>query len=244
MRKNMRRKVYTVIELADEGNKISYLYDLIMMVSIVASIVPLAFKETYAVFRWIEYITVGVFVIDYLLRLWTADLKLQKGALSYVLYPFTPMAVIDLLAILPSVSFFTGGLRLLKLFRLLRTLKILRALKFLRYSSSFYVILNVFRKQKRLLSAVATMAVTYILISALVIYNVEPESFHSFFEAVYWATISLTTVGYGDIYPVSTIGRMVTMVSSVFGVAVVALPSGVITAGYLNELSREKCDRD
>ena len=240
----MRRKVYTVIELADEGNKISYLYDLIMMVSIVASIVPLAFQETYAVFRWIEYITVGVFVIDYLLRLWTADLKLQKGALSYVLYPFTPMAVIDLLAILPSVSFFTGGLRLLKLFRLLRTLKILRALKFLRYSSSFYVILNVFRKQKRLLSAVATMAVTYILISALVIYNVEPESFHSFFEAVYWATISLTTVGYGDIYPVSTIGRMVTMVSAVFGVAVVALPSGVITAGYLNELSREKCDRD
>ena len=240
----MRKKIYTVIELADEGNKISYLYDLIMMISIIASIVPLAFKETYAVFQWIEYITLGVFVIDYLLRLWTADIKLQKGALSYVLYPFTPMAVIDLLAILPSVSFFTGGLRLLKLFRLLRTLKILRALKFLRYSSSFYVILNVFRKQKRLLSAVATMAVTYILISALVIYNVEPESFHSFFEAVYWATISLTTVGYGDIYPVSTIGRMVTMVSSVFGVAVVALPSGVITAGYLSELSREKCDRD
>lgn len=240
----MRKKIYTVIELADEGNKISYLYDLIMMISIVASIVPLAFKETYAVFQWIEYITLGVFVIDYLLRLWTADIKLQKGALSYIIYPFTPMAVIDLLAILPSVSFFTGGLRLLKLFRLLRTLKILRALKFLRYSSSFYVILNVFRKQKRLLSAVATMAVTYILISALVIYNVEPESFRSFFEAVYWATISLTTVGYGDIYPVSTIGRMVTMVSSVFGVAVVALPSGVITAGYLSELSREKCDRD
>ena len=88
------------------------------------------------------------------------------------------------------------------------------------------------------------MAVTYILISALVIYNVEPESFHSFFEAVYWATISLTTVGYGDIYPVSTIGRMVTMVSSVFGVAVVALPSGVITAGYLSELSRENANRD
>ncbi|MBR6525575.1 MAG: ion transporter [Clostridia bacterium] len=240
----MRKKIYTVIELADEGNKISYLYDLIMMISIVASIVPLAFKETYAVFQWIEYITLGVFVIDYLLRLWTADIKLQKGALSYIIYPFTPMAVIDLLAILPSVSFFTGGLRLLKLFRLLRTLKILRALKFLRYSSSFYVILNVFRKQKRLLSAVATMAVTYIFISALVIYNVEPESFHSFFEAVYWATISLTTVGYGDIYPVTTIGRMVTMVSSVFGVAVVALPSGVITAGYLSELSREKCDRD
>ena len=84
------------------------------------------------------------------------------------------------------------------------------------------------------------MAVAYILISALVIYNVEPQSFNTFFDAVYWATISLTTVGYGDIYPVTTIGRIVTMFSSVFGIAIIALPSGVITAGYLAEINNEK----
>ena len=84
------------------------------------------------------------------------------------------------------------------------------------------------------------MAVAYVLVSALVIYNVEPESFPSFFDAIYWATISLTTVGYGDIYPVSTIGRIVTMLSSVFGIAIIALPSGVITAGYLEEIKNEK----
>ncbi len=84
------------------------------------------------------------------------------------------------------------------------------------------------------------MAVAYILISALVIYNVEPESFETFFDAIYWATISLTTVGYGDIYPITTIGRIVTMISSAFGIAIIALPSGVITAGYLEEISKDK----
>ena len=84
------------------------------------------------------------------------------------------------------------------------------------------------------------MAVAYILVSALVIYNVEPESFETFFDAIYWATISLTTVGYDDIYPVTTIGRIVTMISSAFGIAIIALPSGVITAGYLAEINKEE----
>ena len=64
----------------------------------------------------------------------------------------------------------------------------------------------------------------------------EPESFNNFFEAIYWATVSLTTVGYGDIYPVTSVGRVITMISSVFGIAVVALPAGIITAGYMKEL--------
>ena len=76
-------------------------------------------------------------------------------------------------------------------------------------------------------------------IAALVIFNVEPDSFNSFFDAIYWATVSLTTVGYGDIYPITTIGRVVTMVSSVFGIAIVALPAGVITAGYMKEINNE-----
>jgi len=94
--------------------------------------------------------------------------------------------------------------------------------------------MKVFNKSREALIAVCTLAGAYILISALVIFNVEPDSFNTFFDAVYWATVSLTTVGYGDIYPVSTIGRIVTMFSSVFGIAIVALPAGIITAGYMN----------
>ena len=81
------------------------------------------------------------------------------------------------------------------------------------------------------------MSGAYILISALVIFNVEPQTFDNFFEAIYWATVSLTTVGYGDIYPTSDIGRIITMISSVFGIAIVALPAGIITAGYMDEIS-------
>ena len=236
----MRKKVFSVIEPVDNGSKLSNIHDLIMMTTIVISLVPLAFKETNAVFRWIDYITVSIFILDYFLRLITADFKIKKSVVSFFIYPITPMAIIDLVSIFPSISVLNNGFRLLKLFRLLRTLKVLRVFKFLRYSKSFDIIASVFKKQKKVLSAVATMAVAYILVSALVIYNVEPESFETFFDAIYWATISLTTVGYGDIYPVTTIGRIVTMISSAFGIAIIALPSGVITAGYLAEINKEE----
>ncbi len=84
-----------------------------------------------------------------------------------------------------------------------------------------------------------TLAAGYILISALVIFNVEPNTFRTFFDAVYWATISLITVGYGDIYPVTYAGKVVTMLSNFMGVAVIAMPSGIITAGYLEEIKEQ-----
>lgn len=236
----MRKKLFLIIEPVNNDNKLSNIYDFVMMVTIVISIVPLAFKETNIVFQWIDYITVSIFILDYFLRFITADYKLNKSVASFFVYPITPMAIIDLVSILPSITVLNNGFRLLKLFRLLRTLKVLRAFKLLRYSKSFDIIASVFKKQKKVLSAVATMAIAYILVSALVIYNVEPESFDTFFDAIYWATISLTTVGYGDIYPVTTVGRIVTMISSAFGIAIIALPSGVITAGYLAEISKEE----
>jgi voltage-gated potassium channel len=98
------------------------------MAAIVISIFPLAFKETNIVFQWIEYITVSIFILDYILRIATADYKLKKAASSFVLYPFTPMAIIDLLSILPSVIVVNDGFKLLRLFRLI---KVLRAFKFL-----------------------------------------------------------------------------------------------------------------
>ena len=120
-----------------------------------------------------------------------------------------------------------------------RTFRVFRAFKMFRYSKSVKIIVSVFKKSKDSLIAVGTLAIAYIVISALIVFNVEPASFNTFFDAVYWATVSLTTVGYGDIYPVTTIGRVVTMVSSVFGIAIVALPAGIITAGYMSEIDKK-----
>lgn len=238
----MRKKIFEVIERSEDESKLSNIYDIVMMATILVSLVPLAFKETNAIFEWIEHITVSIFIIDYVLRLLTADLRLHKSVVSFLIYPFSPMAIIDLLSILPSLTILNNGFKLLKLFRLLRCLKVLRTLKFLRYSKSFVIIVNVFKKQKRILSAVSSLAIAYILVSALVIYNVEPDSFETFFDAVYWATVSLTTVGYGDIYPVSVVGRLVTMFSSIIGIAIIALPAGIITAGYMSEISNKDDD--
>lgn len=241
-----RRKIYETVELSSGDNRISTIYDLVMMVMILASLVPLVFKQTNALFTAIDRITVTVFIIDYLLRLLTADLKLEKGWLSFVLYPFTFMALIDLLSILPSFDLLLTGFKTLKLLRLFRTFRALRALKvfkafkFFRYSRSIDIILDVIHKQKEPLIAVCTLAIGYVLIAALVIFNVEPDTFTNFFEAVYWACVSLTTMGYGDIYPVSTAGRIVTMISSFVGIAIVALPAGIITAGYMDTINQSK----
>lgn len=238
----MRKRIFEIIEKAHEGDIPSAIYDFVMMFTIIAGLVPLGFKEQDTpFFLWMEFGVTVIFIIDYILRYITADFRLEKKGLSFVLYPFTPMAIIDILAILPSVTSLGGGLRLLKILRLLRTL---RVLKFFRYSRSVKLIVNVFRKQKKVLYTVMAFAAGYVLLSALIIFNVEPQSFETFFDAVYWATVSLTTVGYGDIYAVTLVGRIVTMASSVFGIAIIALPSGIITAGVLDELRRQHDDEE
>jgi len=234
----IRNRIYTIIEVAD-GDRASAVYDITMIIVIVASIIPLAFKESNDVFYVIEIIASIVFIVDYILRLFTADLKLKRGVSSFFIYPFTPMAIIDLLCILPSFTAIAGGLRILKVWRLLRAFRVFRAFKAFRYSKSMAIIIGVIREQRAPLLAVCMLSFGYVLISALVIFNVEPNSFSGFFDAVYWATISLTTVGYGDIYPVSNAGRIVAMLSSILGIAVVALPAGIITGGYMSKL-REK----
>ncbi|MCR5809430.1 MAG: ion transporter [Clostridiales bacterium] len=236
----MRKRIFEIIETAKEDDRLSNVYDVFMMIVIVLSLVPLAFKTEYAAFVVFEKIAVVIFIIDYLLRIWTADLKLKKGALSFVLYPITPMALIDLLCILPSISAVAGAFRVLKVFRLLRTLRVFRVFKAVRYSKSINMIRDVFTIEKKPLITVLMLAFGYIVVSALVIFNVEPDLFDNFLDAVYWATVSLTTMGYGDITPVTSVGRAVTIISSMFGIAIIALPSGIITAGFMRLLREDQ----
>ena len=237
----MRQKIFEVVEKSDGDNKLSRVYDFFIIIVIVLSLVPLAFKEDNQLFKIIDKVTVVIFIADYLLRLFTADYKIgKKGFLSFLRYPFTPMAIVDLLSILPSLSVISNSFKLLRIMRMIRAFRVLRVFKAIRYSRTFIIIGGVLRSSKNSLLSVGALALGYILISAMIVFNVEPDSFNSFFDAIYWATVSLTTVGYGDIYPVSTLGRLVTMISSIFGIAIVALPAGIITAGYMNELNNMK----
>ena len=238
-----RTKLLYLVESPDEENDDNSSfdwYDITMMIAIVSSLVPLAFKQDNLAFHIIDKVTVCVFILDYLLRWMISDLKMKKGAKSFFIYPLTPMAVLDLLTILPSISLVSGSFKLFKLVRLLRTFRAFRVFKAIRYSKSIRTVLNVFKKQKESLMVVCIMAVGYVLISALIIFNVEPDSFGNYFDAIYWATVSLTTMGYGDIYPVTTAGRVVTMFSSIMGIAIVAMPAGIITSGFMDELQNQK----
>lgn len=239
----MRKRLFEIIELSKDDDKLSKGYDFFMMFVILASLIPLAFKETNNLFVAVERLSTAVFIIDYILRFVTADYRNGRSGgkiKSFILHPFTPFAIVDLLAIIPSFGIIASGYKMLKLFRLLRTFRVLRAFKIIRYSKSVMIISNVMKKQKEPLLAVCVLAAAYVLICALVIFNVEPDTFDNFFSAIYWATVSLTTMGYGDIYPVSTVGRIVTMVSSFVGIAIVALPSGIITAGYMDEINKQQ----
>lgn len=240
---SLRKRLFYLVESPDDSNDENQSfdwYDITMMIAIIVSIIPLAFKSTNCAFEIIDKVTVTIFIIDYILRLFTADHKLKKSWKSFFIYPITPLAILDFLTILPSLSVVNNGFKLFKLVRLLRTFRAFRVFKAVRYSKSIRRVLNVFKKQKESLLVVCGIAVMYVLISALIIFNVEPDSFKNFFDAVYWATVSLTTMGYGDIYPVTTAGRIVTMISSFMGIAIVALPAGIITSGFMDELNIEK----
>lgn len=226
----MRKKIYNILNQ-------NAIYDTFMFTVIIMSIIPLAFVKQQSWMTLIDRITVIIFIVDYILRWFVAD-KLSNKLNKFILYPLTPMAIIDLLSILPSITLLNSSFKLLKIFRLFKSLRLLKILKLVRYSKSITMICNVFKKQKETFITILVMAITYILVSALVIINVEPETFPTYFDALYWATISLTTVGYGDVYAVTTIGKIITMISSFLGIAVVALPAGIITSGLMDGLSK------
>jgi voltage-gated potassium channel len=237
----MLNKIYEMIEPSDNDcSKLSSIYDIVMLICIIASMIPLAVKSDETVFNIIDKVTVAVFIIDYILRLITAKQKLNKGAKSYFLYPIQPMAIIDLLSILPSLIPINAGFKVLRLFRIVRTFKVFRSFKLFRYSKNIDRLVDVLKKQSKSLMAVFSMAIFYVLFTALIMFNIEPDTFNNFFDAIYWSAISLTSVGYGDITPTSEIGRLFTMLSAFVGVAIIALPSGIITAGYLEVLNDEK----
>ena len=244
----MKKRIYEIIDLGKNGDKASLAYEILMLIAIIVSIVPLMFVEEHPAFHYIELVTVTFFIIDYILRWITADLRLSDKKRPFLAYPFTMWAIIDLLSILPGLSLLSPGF---KIFRVTRLLRALRLLKIFRYTDKIEVLGRVIKREKGVLLTVLGIAVFYVFLTALIMFNAEPHvnpetgtaTFRDFFDALYWATVTLTTVGYGDLTPVTDIGRFVSMLSSLFGVAVIALPSGVITASYLEELRSMRSEK-
>ena len=173
----MRKKIYDIIEPTKNVTTVEKIYDIFMVIVIIASLLPLTIKTHSTFYAVLENVTTLIFIIDYVLRLMTADFKLKQGKISFIKYPFTFLAITDLVAILSSLLFWNNTFRLFKIVRMIRTV---RVFKLFRYSRSINMLIHVLKKQKESLLIVGALVVIYIFISALVIFNVEPTTFNNF----------------------------------------------------------------
>lgn len=239
-------------EMIEPRNDYSFsrLYDWIMLAAVVMGIMPLMFRGQLTIFWYFDIISCICFIVDYVLRWLTTDLSSNKNrVIAFLTYPIKPMAIIDLLSILPTFNLLSPTFKIVRVSRLL---KILRVIKVVRYYEPLEIILAVIRKERRILCTVLSIAFFYIFITALIMFNAEeeinPETgkylFDNFFEAFYWAACTLTTVGYGDLYPISETGRVISIISSLVGIAIIALPSGIITAGYIEVLKERQSNKN
>ena len=231
----VRKKLFKIIE---KDTSYYEWYDILILICIWISIIPLTFKEQNKFTYAITIFTTIIFIIDYILRWITSDFRLtNKGIISFIRYPITFSALFDLIVILSCFSEIFNEIYVLKIFSIFR---IFRIAKTLRYSNKFEIIKNVINKNKKILEVVCGFTAGFIFISALIMFQFENQSFNNFFEAIYWSTTVLTTVGYGDICPKTEIGRLISIISSLVGIAFVALPTGIITSGFVEELNKEK----
>lgn len=237
-----RKRIFEIIQIGNRGDFISRFFDYFIVTVIIVNITVL-FLETfeffdpyYPILKAIETVTFLIFIVEYLLRLWTADfLYPQYGRLKAAgRFIISFDGIVDLLTILPFffLSGFVG-------FRILRVVRIFRLFRVNATYDSFNVIANVFRKKKNQILSSVFIICMLMLVSSLCIYSAEheaqPELYTDAFSGIWWSLSTIFTVGYGDIYPITTLGRCMTVVVTFLGVGAVAIPTGIISAGFVEE---------
>jgi voltage-gated potassium channel len=248
MYRKTKKMVYQLLhpnEGATRWDKIinSFLVILIILnvIAVMLETVPAIHEPRKQLFRDFDIFSVAIFSVEYLLRLWSANYheKYKHSIGGRLKYIFSPAALVDLVAILP---FYLGlDLRVLRIFRLTRILRIFRLTS---YTKSTQLIINVFKSRFKELLLSFILTVFLIIISSCLMYFAEhgaqPEKFSSIPATIWWSVITLTTVGYGDMVPHTEIGKILTIIISLSGIALLALPAGIITAGFLDELRKIK----
>ena len=239
-----RKRIFEIIQIGNRGDGPSRFFDYLIVIVIFLNIAVL-FMETFSLFdkynmilKVIESVTVGIFIVEYALRLWTADFLYPrygrwKAAGRFIL---SFDGIVDLLTILPF--FFLSGFVGL---RFLRVVRIFRLFRVNASYDSFNVIAAVFRKKKNQIGSSVFIILILMLVSSLCIYSAEheaqPELYANAFSGIWWSLSTIFTVGYGDIYPITVLGRVMTVVITFLGVGAVAIPTGIISAGFVEEYS-------
>lgn len=248
---NIRKRIWEIIEVAKPGDTASRVFDISILTLIFFNVVAVIVGSVQSIrarfetfLDLFELVSVLIFTVEYLARLWscTTDTRFPRPVGGRLRFAFRAMPLIDLLAILPFYLPFTGvDLRSLRVLRLLR---ILRVAKVGRYYSSLQLIKNVLRsKKEELVLTSAVMALLLVISSSVLFYcenSVQPDAFSSIPATMWWAVATLTTVGYGDIYPVTVLGKFCAGIIAILGVGMFALPTGILGAGFVGEIEKSK----
>jgi len=252
----IRKGLFEILEKDDGDNRLSRRFDLFIMIMIFLNMIAVIMETVASVyikyeyfFEWFEIISVVVFTLEYVGRIWTCTLTERyrhpiKGRIQFIL---SPIGLIDLLAILPFYLPFIMSidgriLRLLRLFRLVRIFKMGR------YSTAFQMIANVLNRRKEELLVTLTIVLLVLVLASSLMYYVEhevqPEAFSSIPATMWWGVATLTTVGYGDVYPITSIGRVLGAFIAIMGVGIFALPAGIIASGFEAEIRKKSEEKD
>ncbi len=253
MSSSLRRRVYDILESPGRGNGVGGLIDCALMVLIALNVVAVTLESVESIgvphatlFRVFNTVSVLLFTLEYAARLWVCvELDPAAGGRalrSRLRYAVTPLAVIDLLAIAPFYLSALFGIDL----RFLRVLRLLRILKLTRYSAAINLLMNVFRQEARAFgAALFILGIVLVFASAgiyLVEHAVQPEAFGSIPAAMWWAVATLTTVGYGDVTPITPWGKVFGACVTIVGIGMVALPSGLLASGFSNQLRKQRVE--
>jgi len=248
---SLRKRVDEVVGVAKSGDNLSKAFDILIVMLIALNVIALILESVKSIeafsprlFNIIEYISVIIFSVEYIARVWSCveKPKYNRPVTGRLRFVITPLAVIDLLAILPFYLPFTGiDLRFLRIMRMLR---IFRVAKLGRYSQSLQLLHRVITAKKEELLCTLFILLLLVIVAASMLYyaenSIQPENFSSIPAAMWWAVATLTTVGYGDVYPVTGLGKLMASVIAVLGIGMFALPTGVVGAGFVEEMGRRQ----
>ena len=247
----MKEKIFNIIQIGDKSNKISRAFDIFITIIIVGNII-VTFLETFdqlssfsGLFKIVEIVTVFVFCVEYILRIWTANYLYPEVTAGHARFKFLISfdGIVDLLTIIPA--FFLSGF---VIFRMLRVARIFHLFRLNAKYDSFNVITTVlYEKRNQIISSVFIVLIL-MLASSLCMYSVEHEAqpavFRNAFSGIWWSMSTLLTVGYGDIYPITALGRIMAICIAYRGGGAVAIPTGIISAGFVEQYQRKSSISD
>lgn len=242
-----RRRVWRILEIAEPGDRASLVFDLAIRALIAANVLAVVVESIPEVqdvgaqwFRVFDAVSVAVFSIEYLLRVWSApeDERYEGAVRGRLRFAVTPLALVDLAAVLPAYLPMLGvDLRILRGVRLVR---LVRILKLFRYSRALRSMGRTFRRKRAELLLTLSMVGLLLLVASTLMYYAEhtaqPDTFGSIPEALWWGVVTLTTLGYGDVVPMTLLGRIMGGVFALCGLLIVALPTAILGSAFIEEM--------